>query len=193
MVSLCVLLLLVVQGTHALTITVKYEDLGGAIPPMHKLHQLVEAKGDASGGAIPPMHKLHQLVEAKVDPSGGAIPPMQNLTSSCSCDKLLLSSLGPAAIFQPKVMGIYTRSWTSYNKQPSYRQNYGADYRLYRFSLGWLVGHKRGANTGYVYNPDTSQTCPYLIQSGWLYYNSVHGVWYPDTTLVLRCIQRTEE
>eukprot|EP00092_Neocalanus_flemingeri_P009831 GFUD01010593.1.p1 GENE.GFUD01010593.1~~GFUD01010593.1.p1 ORF type:complete len:193 (+),score=50.19 GFUD01010593.1:112-690(+) len=187
MIRLCVLLLLVVKGTHALTITVKYEDLD--LGNQKPLHQLVEAKGDALGGAHPPMHKLHQLVEAKVDASGGAIPPMHNLTSSCSCDKLLLSSLGPAAISQPKVMGIYTRSWTSYNQHPSYRQNYGADYRLYRFSLGWLVGHKRGAKTGYVYNPDTIQTCPYLIQSGWLYYNSVHGVWYHDTTLVLRCIQ----
>eukprot|EP00092_Neocalanus_flemingeri_P046401 GFUD01052197.1.p1 GENE.GFUD01052197.1~~GFUD01052197.1.p1 ORF type:complete len:191 (+),score=42.60 GFUD01052197.1:82-654(+) len=185
MINLCVLLLLVVQGTHALTITVKYEDLGNQKP----LHQLVEAKVDALGGVLPPMHNLHQMVEAKVDASGGAIPPMHNLTSSCSCDKLLLSSLGPAAIFQPKVMGIYTRSYTSYNQHPSYRQNYGADYRLYQLSSGWLVGHKRGANTGYVYNPDTSQTCPYLIQSGWLYYNSVYGVWYPDTTLVLRCIQ----
>eukprot|EP00092_Neocalanus_flemingeri_P046405 GFUD01052201.1.p1 GENE.GFUD01052201.1~~GFUD01052201.1.p1 ORF type:complete len:192 (+),score=42.08 GFUD01052201.1:63-638(+) len=189
MINLCVLLLLVLLGTHAITITVKNEDLGN----QEALHQLVEAKVDALGGVLPPMHNLHQMVEAKVDASGGAIPPMHNLTSSCSCDKLLLSSLGPAAIFQPKVMGIYTRSYTSYNQHPSYRQNYGADYRLYQLSSGWLVGHKRGANTGYVYNPDTSQTCPYLIQSGWLYYNSVHGVWLHDTTLVLRCIQKTEE
>eukprot|EP00092_Neocalanus_flemingeri_P046395 GFUD01052191.1.p1 GENE.GFUD01052191.1~~GFUD01052191.1.p1 ORF type:complete len:175 (+),score=39.37 GFUD01052191.1:96-620(+) len=166
MISLGLLwVLLVVLGTHAITITVKDEDEGN----QEALHQLVEAKGDTLGGAHQPMHNL--------------------TTSSCSCDKLLLSSLGPAAISQPKVMGIYTRSYTSYNQHPSYRQNYGADYRLYQLSSGWLVGHKRGANTGYVYNPDTSQTCPYLIQSGWLYYNSVYGVWYPDTTLVLRCIQ----
>eukprot|EP00092_Neocalanus_flemingeri_P036021 GFUD01039220.1.p1 GENE.GFUD01039220.1~~GFUD01039220.1.p1 ORF type:complete len:171 (-),score=46.86 GFUD01039220.1:21-533(-) len=166
MINLCVLLLLVL-GTHAITITVNDEDLGN-------------------------QEALHQLVEAKVDALGGALPPMHNLTSSCSCDKLLLSSLGPAAIFQPKVMGIYTRSYTSYNQHPSYRQNYGADYRLYWLpSSGWLVGDKRGANTGYVHNPDTIQTCPYLIPSGWLYYSSVHGVWYQDTTLVLRCMQRT--
>eukprot|EP00092_Neocalanus_flemingeri_P036020 GFUD01039219.1.p1 GENE.GFUD01039219.1~~GFUD01039219.1.p1 ORF type:complete len:179 (+),score=42.17 GFUD01039219.1:81-617(+) len=170
MISLGLLwVLLVVLGTHAITITVKDENEGN-------------------------QEALHQLVEAKVDALGGAHPPMHNLTSSCSCDKLLLSSLGPAAISQPKVMGIYTRSWTSYNQHRSYRMNYGADYRLYHLpTSGWLVSYKRGANIGYVHNPDISQTCPYLIQSGWLYYNSVHGVWLHDTTLVLRCIQKTEE
>ena len=38
---------------------------------------------------------------------GGATPTVLNLTSSCPCDKLLLSSLGPAATLQPKTMGIY--------------------------------------------------------------------------------------
>ena len=41
----------------------------------------------------------------------------QNLTSdlgaSCSCGKLLLSSLGPAASFQPQAMGTYTM-WGHY-------------------------------------------------------------------------------
>eukprot|EP00092_Neocalanus_flemingeri_P064501 GFUD01078289.1.p1 GENE.GFUD01078289.1~~GFUD01078289.1.p1 ORF type:complete len:164 (-),score=42.28 GFUD01078289.1:390-881(-) len=161
MVHLGVLLLL--AGTHAIAITITIEG------------------GDLANQEI--------FTNTKVDALEGSLPPLHNLTSSCSCDKLLLSSLGPAAIFQPKVMGIYTRSYTSYNQHHSYRQNYGADYRLYQLSSGWLVGDKRGANTGYVHNPDTSQTCPYLIQSGWLYYNSVYGVWYPDTTLVLRCIQ----
>ena len=45
--------------------------------------------------------------------SGGGHPPVtQNLTSdlaaSCSCGKVLLSSLGPAANFQPQAMGTYT-------------------------------------------------------------------------------------
>ena len=43
--------------------------------------------------------------------SGGP-PPVLNLTSevgaSCSCGKVLLSSLGPAANFQPQAMGTYT-------------------------------------------------------------------------------------
>ena len=39
----------------------------------------------------------------------GAPPPVLNLTSSCPCDKLLLSSLGPAGILQPKTIGIYTQ------------------------------------------------------------------------------------
>merc|ERR1712212_856384 len=57
------------------------------------------------------------------DPSeeafGGSLPPDLSLTSSsssssssCSCSKLILSSLGPAATFQPHVMGVYTKSWT---------------------------------------------------------------------------------
>ena len=83
-----------------------------------------------------------------------------------------------------------SRSYTSYNQHPSYRMNYGGDYRLYWLNTGWLVGDKRGAATGYVHNPDTSQTCPYNIVSGWLFYSAAHGVWYPDTTLVLRCIPK---
>eukprot|EP00092_Neocalanus_flemingeri_P064502 GFUD01078290.1.p1 GENE.GFUD01078290.1~~GFUD01078290.1.p1 ORF type:complete len:169 (-),score=35.65 GFUD01078290.1:78-584(-) len=166
MVHLGVLLLL--AGTHAIAITITIEG------------------GDLANQEI--------FTNTKVDALEGSLPPLHNLTSSCSCDKLLLSSLGPAAISQPKVMGIYTRSWTSYNHHPSYRMNYGADYRLYQLpTSGWLVSYKRGANIGYVHNPDISQTCPYLIQTGWLYYNSVHGVWLHDTTLVLRCIQKTEE
>ena len=43
---------------------------------------------------------------------GGPPPVLQNLTSdlgaSCSCGKVLLSSLGPAANFQPQAMGTYT-------------------------------------------------------------------------------------
>ena len=43
---------------------------------------------------------------------GGGLPPVtQNLTSDlgggCSCGKVLLSSLGPAANFQPQAMGTY--------------------------------------------------------------------------------------
>ena len=42
---------------------------------------------------------------------GGGEPPVSlNLTSvSCPCNKLLLSSLGPAATVLPQVMGTYTR------------------------------------------------------------------------------------
>jgi len=121
---------------------------------------------------------------------GGAAPPVLNQTSSCPCDKLLLSSLGPAVTFQPKVLGVYTQSYTSYNNHPSYRQNYGSDYRLYWLPNGWLVGDKRGAPTGYIHNADPSQTCPYSIVSGWMFYSSAHGSWYPDTTLVLRCVPK---
>ena len=45
----------------------------------------------------------------RMESQGGATPPVLNLTSSCPCDKLLLSSLGPAATLQPKTMGIYTQ------------------------------------------------------------------------------------
>merc|ERR1712215_220051 len=59
---------------------------------------------------------------------GGSAPPDNlNLTSSCPCSKVLVSSLGPAATVLPKVMGVYTQSYTSYNAHPSYRQNYGND------------------------------------------------------------------
>merc|ERR1719186_179977 len=147
----------------------------------------IVAEGDYLGN----QDVLNDVVKAKVDTIGGAPPPIHNLTSSssCPCDKLLLSSLGPAATFQPKVMGIYTRSYTDFNHPPSYRQNYGADFRLYWLPNGWLVGDKRGGPTGYIHNPDTRQTCPYMMVSGWMYYSSVHGLWYPDTTLVLRCAE----
>ena len=43
---------------------------------------------------------------------GGGHPPVLNLTSdvgtSCSCGKVLISSLGPAANFQPQAMGTYS-------------------------------------------------------------------------------------
>ena len=39
---------------------------------------------------------------------GGGTPPVINRTSTCPCAKLLLSSLGPTAQFQPRVLGVYT-------------------------------------------------------------------------------------
>merc|ERR1712150_11820 len=124
---------------------------------------------------------------------GGGLPPVtQNLTSDlgggCSCGKVLLSSLGPAANFQPQAMGTYKMSYTSYNNHPSYRQNYGSDYRLYFGQTGWLIGDNRGAPTGYIHNSDRSQACPYTIPGGWMFYSAQHGAWYPDTSLVLRCV-----
>merc|ERR1719233_2199492 len=126
------------------------------------------------------------VIEGEVPGQGGGVPPALNQTStSCPCNKLLLSSLGPAVQFQPRTLGVYTRSSTNYNKHASYRMNSGADYRLYWLKNGWLIGDKRGAIIGYIHNPDTTQPCPYNIVSGWLFYSSAHGVWYPDTTLVL--------
>ena len=47
------------------------------------------------------------------DTFGGGLPPditlLTSSSSSCSCNKLILSSLGPAATFQPHVMGVYTK------------------------------------------------------------------------------------
>ena len=41
---------------------------------------------------------------------GGSAPPKNvNLTSSCPCSKVLVSSLGPAATTLPNVMGVYTQ------------------------------------------------------------------------------------
>jgi len=134
--------------------------------------------------------KPRVLPEKKLD--GGDPLVAQNLTSdlgaSCSCGKVLLSSLGPAANFQPQAMGTYTMAYTSYNNHPSYRQNYGRDFRLYFAPTGWLIGDNRGAPTGYIHNADHSQVCPYTIPSGWMFYSTQHGAWYPDTSLVLRCI-----
>ena len=31
---------------------------------------------------------------------------------------------------------VVSRAWSSYNNQPSYRQNYGSDYRLYFMASG---------------------------------------------------------
>ena len=81
MVSLVLSLLLIAKGTHAITIMVEGE----------------EFKQEAV--------KIIETMETL----GGAQPPILNLTSSCPCDKLLLSSLGPAATLQPKVMGVYTK------------------------------------------------------------------------------------
>merc|ERR1711973_290630 len=128
---------------------------------------------------------------------GGGAPPdlsiassslSSSLSSSCSCSKLILSSLGPAATFQPHVMGIYTKTWTDYGGRESYRQNYGQDYRLYWLPSGWMVGDARGAPTGYVHNPDQSRSCAYGLPTGWLFYSPSHHSWFPDQTLVLRCI-----
>merc|ERR1712227_771897 len=121
---------------------------------------------------------------------GGGEPPrrLNSSSVSCPCNKLLLSSLGPAATVLPRVMGTYTRSYTSYNNRDSYRQNYGSDYRMYYIPTGWLIGDKRGAPTGYIHNNDHSQMCPYTIPSGWMFYSQQHGGWFQDNTLVLRCI-----
>merc|ERR1712066_769415 len=62
---------------------------------------------------------------------GGGAPPDLSIASSSlssSCSKLILSSLGPAATFQPHVMGIYTKTWTDYGGRESYRQNYGGRF-----------------------------------------------------------------
>merc|ERR550534_593572 len=139
-------------------------------------------------------HKEWDNLSKNEKGQSGGPPPVQNLTSevqvgaSCSCGKVLLSSLGPAANFQPQAMGTYTMAYTSYNNHPSYRQNYGRDFRLYYAPTGWLIGDNRGAPTGYIHNADHSQACPYTIPSGWMFYSAQHGAWYPDTTLVLRCI-----
>jgi len=131
------------------------------------------------------------------DTFGGSLPPDLTPTnsssssrSSCSCNKLILSSLGPAATFQPHVMGVYTKTWTDYGGRESYRQNYGQDYRLYWLPSGWMVGDARGAPTGYVHNPDQSRNCAYSLPGGWLFYSPSHHSWFPDQTLVLRCIDR---
>ena len=34
------------------------------------------------------------------------------------------------------IIVIMSRAWSSYNNQPSYRQNYGSDYRLYFMASG---------------------------------------------------------
>ena len=36
------------------------------------------------------------------------------------------------------IIVIMSRAWSSYNNQPSYRQNYGSDYRLYFMASGLL-------------------------------------------------------
>ena len=48
---------------------------------------------------------------AKLQAEGGGRPPSSSVraAASCPCAKLLLSSLGPAATFQPGAMGTYTK------------------------------------------------------------------------------------
>ena len=59
-------------------------------------------------------HKEWDNLSKNEKGQNGAPPPVQNLTSevqvgaSCSCGKVLLSSLGPAANYQPQAMGTYT-------------------------------------------------------------------------------------
>jgi hypothetical protein len=45
----------------------------------------------------------------RVESLGGAPPPVLNHTTSCPCEKLIISSIGPAATLQPKSMGIYSK------------------------------------------------------------------------------------
>merc|ERR1712243_550730 len=76
-------------------------------------------------------------IEGEGSGYGEVVPVILNQTSTkCPCDELLLSSLGPAAHFQPKAMAIFTRNFSDYNKHPAYRMYYGADYRLYFTGYG---------------------------------------------------------
>ena len=53
---------------------------------------------------------------------------------------------------------------------------------------GWLVGDSRGAPTGYIHNSEVSGRCPYTLAGGWMFYSAQHAAWYPDPSLVLRCV-----
>merc|ERR1712032_1403360 len=170
-------------------------DIDNEISQDWKHWDLPKKKLDGEGqGSLANPHSEEKtpwvLPKKKLDGGDPLVTQSQtsSLGASCSCAKVLLSSLGPAANFQPQAMGNYTMAYTSYNNHPSYRQNYGRDFRLYYAPTGWLIRDHRGAPTGYIHNADHSQACPYTIPSGWMFYSTQHGAWYPDTTLVLRCI-----
>merc|ERR1712080_487803 len=115
-----------------------------------------------------------------------ALPPVaeESLTAKkCPCNKLLLSSLGPAKDHLSGVMGVYTK-YGEYNSTPAYFGPNSA--RLYFLPNGWLVSDGVGKPTGFIHNGNKSRSlCAYEIPSGWLFFSAQ---WYEDTTLVLRCI-----
>eukprot|EP00092_Neocalanus_flemingeri_P069493 GFUD01085175.1.p1 GENE.GFUD01085175.1~~GFUD01085175.1.p1 ORF type:complete len:180 (-),score=35.64 GFUD01085175.1:65-604(-) len=123
------------------------------------------------------------------DNYSGFLPQGQSKGSaekSCGCQNLILSSLGETKHSQPNSLGIY-KYYQLWQGQPAYYGPGGS----WLYSLaggGWLVGPQLGSPTGFIHNTDRSPLCPYEIPGGWMYFNAHAGLWYVDTTLVLRCI-----
>eukprot|EP00092_Neocalanus_flemingeri_P069494 GFUD01085176.1.p1 GENE.GFUD01085176.1~~GFUD01085176.1.p1 ORF type:complete len:167 (-),score=34.68 GFUD01085176.1:65-565(-) len=135
-----------------------------------------------------------EISSSKIDhevPESGAKPPDLTIIAgsaerSCGCQNLILSSLGETKHSQPNALGIY-KYYQLWLGQPAYHGPYGS----WLYSLaggGWLVGPQLGSPTGFIHNTDRSPLCPYEIPGGWMYFNAHAGLWYVDTTLVLRCI-----
>merc|ERR1711970_978502 len=131
-----------------------------------------------------------------VELDNSSVPPLLDsslLTSAkgynvyCPCKVTVLSSLGDAARYQPHALGTY-KYYQAYNNLPAYAGP-GGNRIYWTPSGGWLVGAKIGAGVGYIHNPgDGGRTCPYMLTQGWMFYNPSHNLWYPDPTLVFRCV-----
>ena len=104
---------------------------------------------------------------------GGSLPPdltlVSSSSSSCSCSKLILSSLGPAAIFQPHVMGVYTKVYICRMilVLPIAQVNSGMYWMLYFILSSSSLGQTMvvGSLTGKIMDRTTGSIgCP---QAGW--------------------------
>ena len=73
--------------------------------------QEVKVGGSMSSWPWRPSEETSQMIRDQEVKVGGGEPPrrLNSSSVSCPCNKLLLSSLGPAATVLPRVMGTYTR------------------------------------------------------------------------------------
>ena len=66
-----------------------------------------EVRSQQNVAGPPPAHALVSNDVPSQQYGGGSPPPAQTQASVCGCKRILLSSLGPAAHYQPQAMGIY--------------------------------------------------------------------------------------
>jgi len=117
----------------------------------------------------------------------GSLPPvLKSSSKSCSCQKLLLSSLGDAQRYHSELMGTYRKGRNPFSSHYYYKGPLPAEGKvIYMLSQGWMVGPTKGSPTGWIHNPH-KYDCAYEIPTDWMvFYNNV---WHHDPTLVLRCI-----
>jgi len=128
-------------------------------------------------------------------PSPGAL--LKKLTCDPDCDKMIVSSDGPAAVWQNKRTGIFN-FLGEHNGKPAYQNNATKEYLYYTFTgAEWLVGpdfRKPHAGIQVFQNDDTK--CPERHGGSnmtQLYIDSSEpspggsGMWKNDTSISFTC------